>query len=42
MEGFIFALSVALIVMLTLMIKYWWNEYGKSDKEKSPTLNNMD
>lgn len=36
MEGFIFATLVALFFMLLLMLKYWWNEYGKSDEEKSP------
>ncbi|QEP53299.1 hypothetical protein BS46_gp117 [Acinetobacter phage BS46] len=36
MEGFIFATLVALFLMLLLILKYWWNEYGKSDKEKSP------
>lgn len=38
MEGIIFAASVALGVMLSLLVKHWWDEYGKSDKEKSTTI----
>lgn len=40
MEGFIFATLVALFFMLLLIVKHWWDEYSKSDQEKSPTLNN--
>lgn len=36
MEGFIFATLVALFFMLLLIVKHWWDEYGKSDEEKSP------
>lgn len=31
MEGFIFATLVALFFMLLLIVKHWWDEYGKSE-----------